>query len=118
LSTSPLSELRWIEVCALDGLEPGRGVAALVGNRQIAIFLLPDGSVRAIDNVDPYSRASVLSRGIVGSKGDIVTVASPVYKQRFDLRTGECIDEPAVAVDTFGTRVHGGRVEVCVEHDR
>ena len=45
-----------------------------------------------MQNLDPYSGASVLSRGIVGSRQDAPTVASPMYKQVFDLRTGACLD--------------------------
>jgi nitrite reductase (NADH) small subunit len=55
-----------------------------------------------------------MSRGIVGSVGETLTVASPVYKQRFDLRTGACIENPDVRVATFPARVIDGRVEVDV----
>ena len=51
-----------------------------------------DGELHAIDNVDPCSGASVLSRGLVGDVDGVATVASPMYKQRFDLRTGRCLD--------------------------
>lgn len=82
----------WLRVCRLADLEVERGRAALVGQEQVALFLLPDGTVRAVDNHDPYSGANVISRGIVGSRGDAPTVASPMYKQVFDLRTGRCLD--------------------------
>jgi len=68
---------------------------------------------KAMANVDPFSGASVLSRGIVGSKGDVVTVASPIYKQRFDLHTGVCLDDPSVTVRVHDTRVVDGWIEVC-----
>src|SRR5262245_22745303 len=73
----PVPDSTWIDVCGLDDLVPGRGVAALVGGEQIAVFLLADGSVVAVDNLDPFSGANVLARGIVGSSGDVVTLASP-----------------------------------------
>ncbi len=57
----------------------------------------PTAQLHAVDNVDPFSGASVLSRGIVGDAGGVPTVASPVYKQRFDLRTGRCLDDPSTA---------------------
>jgi len=81
-----------LRVCALADLEPERGRAALFGTTQIALFMLADRSVCAVSNLDPYSGANVMSRGIVGSKGDAPTVASPLHKQVFDLRTGECLD--------------------------
>ena len=101
-------------MCALDALTPDRGVAALVDGEPVAVFRLSGANddVVAIGNIDPFSGASVLSRGIVGSRGDVVTVASPVYKQRFDLRTGSCIEDPAVSVPVFRVRVVNGVVEV------
>jgi nitrite reductase (NADH) small subunit len=103
----------WTRVCALGDLTPDRGVAALVEGVQVAVFRLsPDDEVVAIGNLDPFSGANVLSRGIVGSKGDVVTVASPVFKQRFDLRTGVCVDDPSVCIPTHAVRVVDGAIEV------
>jgi nitrite reductase (NADH) small subunit len=105
----------WTDVCTLDDLLPDRGVCALVGPYQVAVFQVsPDGAVYALSNYDPFSGAYVLSRGIVGSKGDVPTVASPVYKQSFDLRTGQCLDDPSVASPTYPVRVVGRRVCVAV----
>lgn len=104
--------------CRLGDLEPERGVAALVDGVQVAIFRLHDGRVVAVDHHDPFSGANVIARGIVGSRGDRPTVASPMYKQVFDLITGVCLDDPAVSlavhevtVDDDGTvriRLSGG----------
>ena len=102
----------WVDVCGLDDLVAGRGVAALVGSHQVAVFLV-DGDIFALSNFDPFSQAFVLSRGIVGSRGDRLKVASPVYKQSFDLRTGECLDDADVSVPVFGVRIVGDRVEVA-----
>jgi len=106
----------WTEICASSALTPNRGVAALIGDRQVAVFLLhPGGEILAIDNVDPFSGAAVMSRGIVGSVGDLVTVASPVFKQRFNLRTGECVDDPEVRLATYPARSVEGRIEINVQ---
>jgi nitrite reductase (NADH) small subunit len=82
----------WVRVCALHDLEVERGRAALLGSTQLALFLLHSGRVHAVANLDPYSGANVMSRGIVGTREDAPTVASPMYKQVFDLRTGTCLD--------------------------
>lgn len=82
----------WVRICALEDLEVERGRAALVGSTQIALFHVHGGRVYAVSNLDPYSNAHVISRGIVGSRQDAPTVASPMYKQIFDLRTGVCLD--------------------------
>ena len=77
----------WTPICPYTDLEPERGVAALVDGVQVALFRTHDGALYAMDNVDPISRAGVLSRGIVGTRGDAPTVASPMHKQVYDLRT-------------------------------
>ncbi|MDQ6617595.1 MAG: nitrite reductase small subunit NirD [Actinomycetota bacterium] len=102
----------WVDVCPFDQLISGRGVCALVGGLQVAVFRV-DEELFALANFDPYSQAFVLSRGIVGSRGDRLKVASPIYKQSFDLHTGECLDDPAVSVPTFAARVVDGRVQVA-----
>ncbi|TDD60458.1 nitrite reductase small subunit NirD [Kribbella antibiotica] len=99
-------------LCRYDVLMPDRGVAALVGDVQIALFRLHDGTVFAIGNQDPYSGANVMSRGIVGSRGDVPTVASPMFKQVFDLRTGECLDDPAVSLPVYPVAIVDGMVRV------
>lgn len=82
----------WTTVCHVEDLLPERGAAALVGEQQVAVFRLQDDEVVAVQQRDPFSGANVLSRGIVGSAGDAVTLASPMYKQVWDLRTGACLD--------------------------
>ena len=103
----------WTTVCELDALLPDVGVRALVGDDQVAVFRLtrPTG-VFAIDAFDPFSDAPVLSRGIVGDLKGRFVVASPIYKQHFDLRTGECLEDETVAVRTFPVRVVDGHVQV------
>ncbi len=104
----------WAPICPLARLIPGRGVAALIDGRAIAVFLLPDGDLRAIDNVDPISGASVMSRGIIGDVAGVATVASPMYKHRFDLATGACLDDPQVAIAVHHVRVIDGVIHVGV----
>lgn len=102
----------WIAVCDYADLLPERGVAALVTGHQVAVFRTFDGVLHAIDNRDPFSGAFVLSRGIVGSRGDVPTVASPIFKQVFDLRTGDCLTDPDVTVGVHEARCVDGVVEI------
>jgi nitrite reductase (NADH) small subunit len=105
----------WVDVVALDELTPGRGVAALVGGRQVAIFLVAGGELFAVDNHDPFSKTYVLSRGLVGDRDGVPKVASPMYKQSFDLRTGRCLDDDSVRIPVYPVRVESGRVQVTVQ---
>jgi len=102
----------WVGVCDLADLQPERGVAALLDGVQVALFRTFDGSLYALDNRDPFSGTYVLSRGIVGSRGETPTVASPMYKQVFDLRTGACLDDDTVGVAAYPVRLAGERVEL------
>jgi nitrite reductase (NADH) small subunit len=102
----------WVSVCRLDQLRVDVGVAALVEGVQVALFRLDQQEVRAVGNLDPYGRANIMSRGIVGSRGDAVFVASPMFKQPFDLRTGQCLDDPTVSVPIFQVRVVDAVVQV------
>lgn len=110
--TAVHADVRWAAACPLDRLQPERGVAALFGDVQVAIFRLHDDTVLAIGNVDPFSGAAVLSRGIVGDRAGVPTVASPVYKQAFDLRSGRCLDDDQVNVPSYPVRIADGTVEV------
>ena len=109
-----MPDLRWQAVCAVERILPERGVAALVGDVQVAIFRTHDGELYAIGNVDPFSGAAVLSRGIVGDRDGVPTVASPVYKEVFDLRTGRCLDNPDVSVPAYSVRARDGRLEIGI----
>ncbi|MEQ7123882.1 nitrite reductase small subunit NirD [Actinopolymorpha sp. B11F2] len=106
---------QWVPVCRYDDLIPERGVAALVGEVQVAIFRTYEGEVYAVGNADPFSGAYVMSRGIVGSAGTTPTVASPMFKQAFDLRTGQCLAEPGVAIPAYPVSCEGGIISIAVE---
>jgi nitrite reductase (NADH) small subunit len=105
---------QWNAICPLDRIVPDTGVCALLNGRQVAVFRVGADAPRlfAIDNYDPNSSAAVLSRGLVGSIGERVVVASPIYKQHFDLRTGECIEAPHNSVASYPVRVENGQVLV------
>jgi nitrite reductase (NADH) small subunit len=103
------------EVCHLKALSAERGAAALVRGVQVALFRTFDDAVYAVQQRDPYSGANVMSRGIVGSRGEAPTVASPMYKQVFDLRTGACLDpvgKDQRTLVTYLVAVHDGVVLV------
>jgi nitrite reductase (NADH) small subunit len=105
----------WVEVCGYESIYPDTGVCALIGGRQVAVFRLSDGSLHAVSNFDPFSGANVLSRGIVGDRGGEPKIASPIYKQTFNLRTGQCYEDGAVRLDVYRVRRHSGVVEVFAD---
>lgn len=104
---------QWTEICAFDELIPGLPTCALVAGHQIAVVRLRDGSVHALANWDPIAKAMVLARGIVGDVKGEPMLASPIYKQRYSLLTGQCLDDPAVRIPMHPVRVVAGRVHVA-----
>lgn len=107
----------WQTVCTLDQVPVERGVAVLLDGEQVALFRTPEGTVHAVGNYDPYSGAMVVSRGIVGSRGERATVASPMFKQVFDLASGVCLEDPAVALPVHDVQVVHGHVQVALAED-
>lgn len=113
------------KVCTLNDIIPEAGVCALIstetGGKQVAIFRTKEDELFAIDNFDPFSNANVLSRGLIGgtvvtnedgTDQDILYVASPIYKQRFDLATGQCLDDESVKLGSYEVSLDGDAVMV------
>ena len=104
---------QWVTVCKLSDIQPNTGVCALINEEQIAIFRIGNtDEVYAISNYDPFSKAYVLSRGIIGDRGGILKVASPIYKQNFNLKTGECLDDESVSIPSYPVKVVDGLVQI------
>jgi len=104
----------WVDVCSLDAIAPNTGVCALVAGAQVAIFRVGNGDEVYALSYEPFSKAFVLSRGLVGDRNGTLKVASPIYKQNFSLITGECLDDETVKIPTFAVRVAGDRVQVAI----
>lgn len=103
----------WTTVCAVDDILPNSGVCALVAGRHIAVFRVGQKQFYAIDNIDPKTGASVLSRGLIGSLGGRIVVASPLYKQHIDLCSGECLESPEDSVQAYRVSVAAGQIRIA-----
>lgn len=104
----------WTTACRYEFLIPCRGVAVLLPDgAQVALFRLDDGSLYAVGNIDPFSGAAVISRGIVGDRAGRAAVQSPIKKQAFALDDGSCLDDDAVSIPVYRTRLTpGGFVQI------
>jgi len=110
-----MSELtnNWQDICPIDEIVPNAGRCALVDGKQVAIFRISRGDceeVYAIENLDPFSQANVLSRGLVCSIEQRLVVASPIYKQHFCLKTGSCLEQDDTQLKTYPVRIENNRV--------
>ena len=108
-------EALWVDVCPVNAILPFTGVTALIEGDQVAIFRLADEmECYALSNYDPFSKANVMSRGLVGDKNGVIKVASPIYKNTFNLMTGQCLEDENVWLRTWSVRVVDGIVQIAV----
>jgi nitrite reductase (NADH) small subunit len=107
-----VEQTTWVTVCPLDAIARESGVAALVHGEPVAVFRTHTDEVHALSNLDPRTGASVLARGIVGTRGGVPFVASPMLKQPYRLSDGVCLDDEEVRVPTYAVRVVDGVVHV------
>ncbi|MFK3663031.1 nitrite reductase small subunit NirD [Scandinavium sp. NPDC088450] len=104
---------QWVNICNIDEILPQTGVCALLGQEQVAIFRpYHDEQVFAISNIDPFFRASVLSRGLIAEHNGELWVASPLKKQRFRLSDGLCMEDENHSIAHFEVRVKDGQVQL------
>ncbi|UHQ56598.1 MULTISPECIES: nitrite reductase small subunit NirD [Microbulbifer] len=115
----------WQPVCQRSDLVADSGVCVLVGDvsaagplaprRSIALFFIPhaEQQLYAIDNWDPIAGAGVIARGIIAEVDGELTVASPLYKQHFRLRDGQCLEDPGIRLDTFAAAFDGDTVVIA-----
>ncbi|WP_428945966.1 nitrite reductase large subunit NirB [Pantoea sp. FN060301] len=111
-SAHPL--VSWTALCDLDAIPPQAGIGARLGAQRIALFRLNE-QVYALDDREPGTQASVLSRGLLGDSGGEPIVISPLYKQRFRLCDGQALDNSGAAVRCWAVKVEAGRVWVASE---
>ncbi len=107
-------EIEWHDACAIDDVSPGMGLAVTVAHEQIAIVRTQSGLFAALSNFDPFSKAYVIARGIVGEQAGMPKIASPIYEQSFYLETGECLEDRHVQLAVFPIRVLGGRIQIAL----
>ena len=104
---------QWVNICKIDDILPATGVCALLGQQQVAIFRpYQDDRVFAISNIDPFFKASVLSRGIIAEHDGALWVASPLKKQRFRLSDGLCMEDASHSIARFDARAKDGQVQL------
>lgn len=107
----------WVTVCSGADLVTNSGVCALVNDQQIAIFKVKsanDEQLFAVSNWDPLGNANVLYRGLIGSVAEKSVIISPLYKQRYCLESGECLDDEAVKLTVYAVRIEQDQVQLQV----
>ncbi len=101
----------WQAICASNDVAPYLGVRALLDGEQVAVFRVGE-QLHAVDAIDPFTKTAVLSRGIVGDLKGQAVVASPIYKQHFNLVSGVCLEDENVSIKVYPVREVDGVVEL------
>lgn len=115
----------WTDLCGVEDLVANSGIVAWWGSWQVALYYLPakkglpekgenfPARVFAVDNHDPFTNANVIGRGLMGNIGPQIVVSSPLHKERFDLETGICLENPQIRLHVWDARLTPeGRVEI------
>ena len=105
----------WITVCRDTDLVTNSGVCALLNEQQIALFKIKsanDKKIFAVSNWDPIGKANVLYRGLLGSVQDAKVIISPLYKQRYCLESGQCLDDDAIKLIVYPVRIEQNHVQL------
>jgi len=113
-----IANQEWFDICDVDDILHNMGRCALFNEQQVAIFRVEDKDGQeqfyAINNYCPFSESNTISRGLTGSIADKHVVASPIYKQHFELSTGLCLEDESVSLQTYPVRLNGNTVQLAV----
>jgi 3-phenylpropionate/trans-cinnamate dioxygenase ferredoxin subunit len=97
----------YVAVASTGELPPGSTRRVVVDGREILLANV-DGQVFAVDDMCSHEDSS-LSLGCL--KGELVSCT--LHGSRFNVRTGEPMEEPATEpLNRFGVRITGDQIEV------
>jgi 3-phenylpropionate/trans-cinnamate dioxygenase ferredoxin component len=100
----------WVEVCAVDDVEPEDVVRFDHDGRTFAIYRSPSGELYATDGLCSHERAHLADGLVMGN-----VIECPKHNGRFDYRTGEALRVPArIALRTHPVRVEDGSVFISI----
>ncbi len=89
-------------------IKPGTGITAEIKGQALAIFNV-DGTYFAIDNTCVH-RGGPLGEGDLAD--DVVTC--PWHAWQFNVKTGQCVNNPSACVKTYEVKVEGSDIQVLL----
>lgn len=110
--------ITWIKAANIEDFPKDGGACVKYKERQIAVFNFETrGKWYATQNMCPHKKQMALSRGMIGSTGDIPKVACPFHKKTFDLESGENLNGTEDSLETFPVKIENGVVYVGVPEE-
>ncbi|KAK9708258.1 hypothetical protein K7432_009744 [Basidiobolus ranarum] len=111
-----VTSMEWMNVGSTELYPLDQGKVVLIGNTQIAVFHTSDDKWYATQNMCPVKRDLVLSGGILGFRstenGDESYICCPIHKKSFDLKTGNCLSDDNLHIESFNVKVEEGQVHL------
>lgn len=80
----------WTRVAAKGDVAEGQVLGVRIGDKEVAVYHLPGGELRATDNVCTHEYA-LLSEGWMENG----CIECPLHAAQFDIRTGKALCAPA-----------------------
>ncbi len=97
-----------IKVCAENQLAEGGVKAVKVLARNIAVFKI-DGVLYGLEADCKHMRASIAHGKIDGT-----IITCPAHAWRYDITTGECLNEPWAKLKSYPIEIDAGEVYVII----
>ncbi len=96
----------WIQIAKIDDVSPGTGIVVEVKDQCLAVFNV-DGSFHVTDN-------TCLHRGGPLGEGDLEgeTVTCPWHGWEYNVKTGNCVNNPSSNIKSYESKVEDGDVKV------
>ena len=113
MQTLPTQQMTtWFAACRTEDVPDNGGVCVKYREEQIALFYFTrKNEWYATQNECPHRQQMALSRGMIGTAGDVPKVACPFHKKTFSLENGECLnDETCGHLQTYDIKVEQGMV--------
>lgn len=110
-----ITQPTWQTVCTIEDLVADSGIALWFQEQAVAVFYLSqEQRLYAVGHYCPFAKANIIAHGIVGDLQGQPVVASPMYKEHFNLETGVCLEDPTIALPTFSIRRVGDQIELAL----
>ncbi|WP_304237739.1 nitrite reductase small subunit NirD [Jiulongibacter sediminis] len=116
MMTQVSERIKWILACQVEDVPDNGGSCALIEGEQIAIYnFARRGEWFATQNLCPHKKQMALSRGMIGSDGDVPKVACPFHKKTFSLVSGNCLSGDDYEIKTYPVKIENGLVYIGID---
>jgi nitrite reductase (NADH) small subunit len=108
--TSPENNANWVQLGAVEDLPDEGGLFVRHQQHAYAIFGNESGEVWVLDDACPHAGASLSA----GHLSDGCAVC-PWHSWGFELATGQCPDNRAIAVKRYDAKILDGKIWACLD---